>query len=73
MSTTITLLKNLSETTNVMEADFSQNDLQIKFLFKNDAEESIFMNQQNRLNYDFKIVDSKVTQIGKITTVSYEL
>ena len=73
LSTTITLLKNLSETTNVMEADFSQNDLQIKFLFKNDAEESIFMNQQNRLNYDFKIVDSKVTQIGKITTVSYEL
>ena len=73
LSTTITLLKNLSETTNVMEADFSQNDLQIKFLFKNDAEESIFMNQQNRLNYDFKIVDSRVTQIGKITTVSYEL
>ena len=56
-----------------MEADFSQNDLQIKFLFKNDAEESIFMNQQNRLNYDFKVVDSRVTQIGKITTVSYEL
>ncbi len=73
LSKTINLLKNLSESTNIVEAEFSQGDLQIKCLFKNDAEESIFVNQQNRLNYAFTIVNSKVTQIGKITTFSYEL
>ena len=73
LSKTINLLKNLSESINIVEAEFSQGDLQIKCLFKNDAEESIFVNQQNRLNFDFTIVNSKVTQIGKITTFSYEL
>ena len=73
LSKTINLLKNLSESINIVEAEFSQGDLQIKCLFKNDAEESIFVNQQNRLNYAFTIVNSKVTQIGKITTFSYEL
>ncbi|MDC3098372.1 hypothetical protein OA493_01345, partial [Gammaproteobacteria bacterium] len=71
LSKTINLLKNLSESINIVEAEFSQGDLQIKCLFKNDAEESIFVNQQNRLNYAFTIVNSKVTQTGKITTFSY--
>ena len=73
LSKTINLLKNLSESINIVEAEFSQGNLQIKCLFKNDAEESIFVNQQNRLNFDFTIVNSKATQIGKITTFSYEL
>lgn len=73
LSKTINLLKNLSESINIVEAEYSQGDLQIKCLFKNDAEESIFVNQQNRLNFNFTIVNSKDTQIGKITTFSYEL
>ena len=73
LSKTINLLKNLSESINIVEAEFSQGNLQIKCLFKNDAEESIFVNQQNRLNFNFTIVNSKDTQIGKITTFSYEL
>ena len=50
-----------------------QEKILITCLFKNDAEESIFINQQNRLNYDLNIIESKPTQLGKITKISYEL
>ena len=50
-----------------------QDKLLITCLFKNDAEESIFINQQSRLNYDLIIIESKSTQLGKITKISYEL
>ena len=73
LSRTVNLLRQLSESVNIIKAEYMQEKILVTCLFKNDAEESIFMNQQNRLNYDFKIVDSRVTQIGKITTVSYEL
>ena len=36
-----------------------QDKLLITCLFKNDAEESIFINQQSRLNYDLNIIESK--------------
>jgi len=73
LSKTINLLKGLSESLYILEVNYSETRFQIKCLFKNDAEESIFVNQQNRLNYDLEIVDSKITQLGKITTISYEL
>ena len=73
LSKTINLLKSLSESLNILEVNYSERGFQIKCLFNNDAEESIFVNQQNRLNYDLEIVDSKTTQLGKITTISYEL
>ena len=73
MSKTINLLKSLSESLNILEVNYSETGFQIKCLFNNDAEESIFVNQQNRLNYNLEIVDSKTTQLGKITTISYEL
>jgi len=73
LSKSITLLKNLSESIKIVEAEFSQGDLLIKYLFNNDAEESIFVNQQNRLNYNFTIIETRTTQLGKITTISYEL
>jgi hypothetical protein len=47
--------------------------LTIKCLFKNDAEESIFINQQNRLNYSVSIKDSELNPLGKITTINYDL
>ena len=73
LSKTINLLKSLSESLKILEVNYSETGFQIKCLFNNDAEESIFVNQQNRLNYNLEIVDSKTTQLGKITTISYEL
>ena len=73
LSKTINLLKSLSESLNILEVNYSEKGFQIKCLFNNDAEESIFVNQQNRFNYNLEIVDSKTTQLGKITTISYEL
>jgi len=73
LSKTIDLIKNLSESINIIQVEYSKDLLQIKCVFKNDAEESIFINQQNRLNYSFKILESSSTDLGKITTLSYEL
>jgi hypothetical protein len=73
LSKTINLLRQISESVNIVKADYSQDELLITCLFKNDAEESIFVNQQNRLNKTFTIIDSKAIQLGKVTTISYEL
>ena len=66
-------IKKLSETLNIIEAEFTQDKLLITCLFNNDAEESIFLNQQNRLNYELNIIESRSSQLGKITKISYEL
>ena len=73
LSKTIDLIKNLSESIDIIQAEYTKDFLQIKCVFKNDAEESIFINQQNRLNYNFKVINSSSTDFGKITTLSYEL
>ena len=73
LSRTVNLLKQLSETLNIIEAEYTQDKLLITCLFNNDAEESIFLNQQNRLNYELNIIESRPSQLGKITKISYEL
>ena len=73
LSRTVNLLRQLSETLNIIEAEFTQDKLLITCLFNNDAEESIFLNQQNRLNYELNIIESRSSQLGKITKISYEL
>ena len=73
LSRTVNLLRQLSESLNIIKAEYMQDKLLITCLFKNDAEESIFINQQSRLNYDLIIIESKSTQLGKITKISYEL
>ena len=73
LSRTVNLLRQLSESLNIIKAEYMQDKLLITCLFKNDAEESIFINQQSRLNYDLNIIESKPTQLGKITKISYEL
>ena len=61
------------QTTKIIEANYTNETLTIKCLFKNDAEESIFINQQNRLNYSVSIKDSESNPLGKITTINYDL
>ena len=73
LSKSINLLRQLSNSVEIIEAEYSQDELLITCLFKNDAEESIFVNQQNRLNNQLTIVESKTNQLGKITKISYEL
>ncbi len=73
LSRTVNLLRQLSESVNIIKAEYMQDKILITCLFKNDAEESIFINQQSRLNYEVNIIDSKPTQLGKITKISYEL
>ena len=59
LSKTINLLKSLSESLNILEVNYSETGFQIKCLFNNDAEESIFVNQQNRLNYNLEMLIAK--------------
>ena len=73
LSKTINLLRQLTESVVIIQAEYSQDKLLITCLFKNDAEESIFVNQQNRLNNQMTIVESKANKLGKITKISYEL
>ena len=73
LSRTVNLLRQLSESVNIIKAEYMQDKILITCLFKNDAEESIFINQQSRLNYELNIIESKPTQLGKITKISYEL
>ena len=73
LSRTVNLLRQLSESVNIIKAEYIQEKILVTCLFKNDAEESIFINQQNRLNYEVNIIESKPTQLGKITKISYEL
>ena len=67
------ILSMVSQTTKIIEANYMDQRLTIKCLFKNDAEESIFINQQNRLNYSVSIKDSESNPLGKITTINYDL
>lgn len=67
------ILSMVSQTTKIIEANYINQRLTIKCLFKNDAEESIFINQQNRLNYSVSIKDSESNPLGKITTINYDL
>ena len=67
------ILSMVSQTTKIIEANYMDQRLTIKCLFKNDAEESIFINQQNRLNYSVSIKDSESRPLGKITTINYDL
>ena len=67
------ILSMVSQTTKIIEANYMDQRLIIKCLFKNDAEESIFINQQNRLNYSVSIKDSESNPLGKITTINYDL
>ena len=73
LSRTVNLLRQLSESVNIIKAEYMQDKILVTCLFKNDAEESIFINQQSRLNYELNIIESKPTQLGKITKISYEL
>ena len=67
------ILSMVSQTTKIIEADYINQRLTIKCLFKNDAEESIFINQQNRLNYSISVKGSESNPLGKITTINYDL
>lgn len=67
------IISMISQTTKIIEANYINQTLTIKCLFKNDAEESIFINQQNRLNYLISVKDSESSPLGKITTINYEL
>ena len=67
------ILSMVFQTTKIIEANYTNETLTIKCLFKNDAEESIFINQQNRLNYSESIKDSESNPLGKITTINYDL
>ena len=62
-----------SQSADIIEANYSNKLLTIKCLFTNDAEESIFINQQNRLNYSISIKDTESNQLGQITTIEYDL
>lgn len=73
LSRTVNLLRQLSETVNIIKVEYMQDKLLITCLFNNDAEESIFLNQQSRLNYELNIIESRPTQVGKITKISYVL
>ena len=73
LTTTIEIISMVSQTTNIIDVYYSNELLTIKCLFKNDAEESIFINQQNRLNYSVSIKDTESNQLGRITTIEYDL
>ena len=73
LSKSINLLRQLNNSVVIIEAEYLQDELLITCLFKNDAEESIFVNQQNRLNNQLTIIESKTNQLGKITKIRYEL
>ena len=73
LTTTIEIISMVSQTTNIIDVYYSNELLTIKCLFKNDAEESIFINQQNRLNYSVSIKDTDSNQLGRITTIEYDL
>lgn len=73
LTRTIEIISMVSQTTNIIDVYYSNDLLTIKCLFKNDAEESIFINQQNRLNYSVSIKDTESNQLGRITTIEYGL
>ena len=73
LTTTIEIISMVSQTTNIIDVYYSNELLTIKCVFKNDAEESIFINQQNRLNYSVSIKDTEPNQLGRITTIEYDL
>lgn len=63
----------VSQSANIIGTSYSNNLLTIKCLFKNDAEESIFINQQKRLDLIFSIKETETNQLGRVTTLEYEL
>ncbi len=63
----------VSQSANIIGTSYSNNLLTIKCLFKNDAEESIFVNQQKRLDLIFSIKETETNQLGRVTTLEYEL
>ena len=63
----------VSQSANIIGTSYSNNLLTIKCLFKNDAEESIFINQQKRLELIFSIKETETNQLGRVTTLEYEL
>ena len=67
------LIQLISQNTDILEAKFNRDKLIIKCRFNNDAEESIFINQQNRLNNNFLITETQTNQLGRITTIEYEI
>ena len=69
----IEIISMASQSADIIEANYSNKLLTIKCLFTNDAEESIFINQQNRLNYSISIKDTESNQLGQITTIEYDL
>jgi hypothetical protein len=73
LTRTIEIISMVSQTTNIIDVYYSNDLLTIKCLFKNDAEESIFINQQNRLNFSVSIKDTESNQLGRITTIEYGL
>ena len=69
----IEIISMASQSADIIEANYSNKLLTIKCLFTNDAEESIFINQQNRLNYSISIKNTESNQLGQITTIEYDL
>ena len=63
----------VSQSANIIGTSYSNNLLTIKCSFKNDAEESIFINQQKRLDLIFSIKETETNQLGRVTTLEYEL
>ncbi len=70
------LILNISKTTKIIEITYktdSKNSLNIKCLFKNEAEEEIFIAQQQRNNKKVSVINRTNSKDFLLTEFNYEL
>ena len=70
------LILNISQTTKIIEITYktdSKNSLNIKCLFKNEAEEEIFIAQQQRINKKVSVISRTNSKDFLLTEFNYEL
>ena len=70
------LILNISQTTKIIEITYktdSKNSLNIKCLFKNEAEEEIFIAQQQRNNKKVSVINRTNSKDFLLTEFNYEL
>ena len=67
------ITNEIAPKTNILEVKYTTENVMYKCLFKNDSEESIFINQLKRMNINFRIDSRENNQLGVVTNFIYEL
>tara|TARA_Y100001935_G_C17284024_1_gene499231 strand:+ start:636 stop:1643 length:1008 start_codon:yes stop_codon:yes gene_type:complete len=73
LSRALDITNEIALKANILEINYTDESILFKCNFKNDSEESIFINQLKRMNINLNIDNRENNQIGVVTKFVYEL